>query len=397
MTRSWFRITGILLFLVLIAIPPAHAAGCPEGCTCMLPTAASENGYSACSGMQTTCGYDMYGSAKYCYAKARVTQKPVGTAFTGSDCPSVSGLVLIGGTSLAQAGLAGREGIHCQYSLPGTCREQPCTAILRVERTGSPGAAGSLMNTISPPGTIASLQRIYTIVDSGQTVDHRYVIFKNNPGNSAPPAVNFAGALTYRDVYVIQAESGQGYWVSSDPAARSTLTSLENAGKSVVDRKAGAGVPGVSSPPAGSFGNSLFPTGSQEPAVMPDVTGSGFSPEEILLNLIQGLGALGNGFNLLSPLDINWDAVPGAMSGSLTPAMLGAFGALLGGSVGALSLVFPGGFPEAGGQGGDGGEGTGSDEDFDSVSTDGSGQIYGGQNDNPDTVFHGGQGPGGCS
>ena len=80
------------------------------------------------------------------------------------------------------------------------------------------------MNTISPPGTIASLQRIYTIVDSGQTVDHRYVIFKNKPGNSAPPAVNFAGALTYRDVYVIQAESGQGYWVSSDPAARSTLT-----------------------------------------------------------------------------------------------------------------------------------------------------------------------------
>jgi hypothetical protein len=195
------------------------------------------------------------------------------SAFAGSDCPSVSGLAFLGGSTFAEAGISGRDGIHCQYSLPGTCRESPCTAFLRVDRTASPAAAGSLMDTISPPGVITSIQSMYTVVDSGQTADHRYVVFKNNPGNNDPRATTIAGALVYKGVYVIQAESSQnGYWVVSDSAAKSVLAALENAGKSVVDKKVQTGSAGTSSQPVRTptliSGSNRVPGSSGSPEVM---------------------------------------------------------------------------------------------------------------------------------
>ena len=81
------------------------------------------------------------------------------------------------------------------------------------------------------------MKKIYTVVDSGQTPDHPYIIIKNDPGANYKydRSTHFESAILYRDVYVIEVVSS-GYWVTSDATAKATLTAMENGGKSVVDR-----------------------------------------------------------------------------------------------------------------------------------------------------------------
>ena len=60
-------IMAVGLFLILLCTVTANAADCSSGCSCLLPADAKEKGYSPCGGQLSICGYDNYQNAMYCY------------------------------------------------------------------------------------------------------------------------------------------------------------------------------------------------------------------------------------------------------------------------------------------------------------------------------------------
>jgi len=83
----------VVLFLVLFCTAIASAADCPSGCSCLLPADAKEKGYSPCGGQLSVCGYDRYQNTMYCYnsglAVALRTLQPVSviTTVPPGTCP----------------------------------------------------------------------------------------------------------------------------------------------------------------------------------------------------------------------------------------------------------------------------------------------------------------------
>jgi len=370
MTTARFSLpASVALLLIMMFIPLVHAADCPSGCSCLLPEEAKTAGYDACGGKMTVCGYASSGAAKYCYATTRATQKPAVTGFTGSECPQVSGLTLIGGITYAQAGIPNRDGLNCQYSLPGSCPDpnEPCSANIVIDRTLSPGAARDLIDTNFPPAGIAEMKRIYTVVDSGQSPDHPYIIIKNDPGANYkyPRSTHFESAILYRDVYVIEVVSA-GYWVTSDATAKATLTALENGGKSVVDRtplqpttKPSTTKSSVTTTPRGTLTSGGTGVTINPPGYIawptPENPGESEALQQFLNDILGGFesGPDEDGdFAQSGPVD--WSGIPAAASASMTPAVIGALGAFAGIALGAYTILPPGGFSQDEGQeGGD--------------------------------------------
>jgi len=332
MTRSRFRLlVPAAVLLILICIPVVLAVSCPAGCSCLLPSEAKAMGYSSCGGQPTVCSYDTSGAAKYCYATTRATQTPAVSGFTGSECPTVSGLALIGGLAVVD-GVPNPNGLHCQYSLPGTCLEKPCTAVLRVQRTASTSAARDRLTILWSGKAIPEIKKVYLVGESSEAPDHPYIIFHNDPGNNNPRSTLFGSALLYRE-YVIQADLMEGYWVASDAVAKSTMTALENGGKAVAE-----------------------------------------------WGTLQHTSA--------EPGPVDWDGIPDAAADSMAPAFVGALGAFAGIALGAYTIIPPGGF--SGSEGEDG-----SGDGFEPVTNTG-GEYDGGPEENLDTEFDGGHGPGEC-
>jgi hypothetical protein len=88
----------VILFLVLFCMAIASAADCPSGCSCLLPADAKEKGYSPCGGQLSVCGYDRYQNTMYCYNSGLalasrtlsplsvITTVPAGTCPDGCSC-----------------------------------------------------------------------------------------------------------------------------------------------------------------------------------------------------------------------------------------------------------------------------------------------------------------------
>jgi hypothetical protein len=259
------------------------------------------------------------------------------------------------------------------------------------------GAARDLINTNFPPAGIAEMKRIYTVVDSGQTPDHPYIIIKNDPGANYkyPRSTHFESALLYRDVYVIEVVSS-GYWVTSDATAKATLTALENGGKSVVDRTPlqPTTKPSVTTTPRGTLTSGSTVVTINPPGYIawptPENPDESEALQQFLNDILGGFGSdpfENEDFAQSGPVD--WSGIPAAASASMAPAAIGALGAFAGIALGAYTILPPGGFSP--GEEQEGGSSGGLEP-----ATVPDGQYDGGPGENPNTEFDGGHGPGEC-
>ncbi|MEM1670822.1 MAG: hypothetical protein QXT86_02075, partial [Archaeoglobaceae archaeon] len=66
------------MILLILTIPSALSAVCPEGCTCLTEENAKKLGYAYCQKEKILCGYDQFKNPMYCY------QLPVTTT---PSCP----------------------------------------------------------------------------------------------------------------------------------------------------------------------------------------------------------------------------------------------------------------------------------------------------------------------
>jgi hypothetical protein len=88
----------VVLFLMLFCTAIASAVDCSSGCSCLLPADVKEKGYSPCGGQLSICGYDRYQNPMYCYNSGLtvalrtlsplsvITTAPPGTCPDGCSC-----------------------------------------------------------------------------------------------------------------------------------------------------------------------------------------------------------------------------------------------------------------------------------------------------------------------
>lgn len=213
-------------------------------------------------------------------------------------------------------------------------------------------------------------------------------------------------SFIYRDTYGI-AIGGGGF--TSGQEMKSYFDQLEPCMKRAADvhasRQSGTSIPAA-------ITTIKKPTTTVKPGITTTRPGTASEPntgnemEDLMQDFEedfqQYLAEMGEEINGILPYPVDWDEVPEAMSDSVTPATLGALGALLGGTIGALSL-FPPGFTWPGNEGGEGEGGDdesggdddeGGDDEGDSETGDASEhleeyiEIYeGGPSENPDICF----------
>jgi len=441
MTVTGCRGIAALLCLVLIAVPLAHAVDCPEGCSCMLQSEAKLNGYDPCGGKLTQCGYDQYHTAKYCYSIPRAAPAaaagqpaiPYGwfayrasARVQNSDEKSYTTVISTLRYDISSDKYNGQAATRVKMDMQSSAPQGPVrmymdeylnpvsNAVLGGTATVTSGGKTQTVNLAdlvkmaqSNTGTGAAQPGQYVTANFEDAMRTMVASvpgchLSKNTESVTVPAGTFPSASRY--TLSCTDESGSTstmyFWITSSVPVYLKMQVKDSGTEAMVMELTGYKFTGSSSD-GGLLGGILTGGGEssgstsaegQSPTDQTDLTQFGLNPELILQNLLQGLGLLGNGFNLLSPLDVNWDEVPDAMYGSMTPAMLGALGALLGGSLGVLSLFPPGGFLETGEQGGDGGDGETSS--IPGMPT--AGVNMGGPGENPYTEYDGGNGPGWC-